>query len=106
MYNIKIGGKNMESEKEYKLLSKLEEGTILLQDTCDAIEMDLAGNSLRINPHTEHWLVQEVTSKGFVLYNLDTQRVRRISKEDMASHLWESKQYDIKPIFRISKERA
>ena len=93
-------------ERAEELASKIEEGTILLQDTCDEIHFDLAGNFEEINPHTEHWLVQEVTSKGFVLYNLDTQRVRRISKEDMASHLWESKQYDIKPIFRISEERA
>lgn len=93
-------------EKVEAMVRSLEEGTILLQDTCDEIHFDLAGNFEEINPHTEHWLVQEVTSKGFVLYNLDTQRVRRISKEDMASHLWESKQYDIKPIFRISEERA
>lgn len=93
-------------ERVEAMVRSLEEGTILLQDTCDEIHFDLAGNFEEINPHTEHWLVQEVTSKGFVLYNLDTQRVRRISKEDMASHLWESKQYDIKPIFRISEERA
>ena len=93
-------------ERVEAMVRSLEEGTILLQDTCDEIHFDLAGNFEEINPHTEHWLVQEVTSKGFVLYNLDTQRVRRISREDMASHLWESKQYDIKPIFRISEERA
>ena len=97
----------MKSEERAKeILSKIQEGTILLQDTCDEIHFDLVGNFEEINPHTEHWLVQEVTSKGFVLYNLDTQRVRRISKEDMVMHLWESKKNGIKPIFRISEEVA
>lgn len=93
-------------ERVEEMVRSLKEGTILLQETCDEIHFDLAGNFEEINPHTEHWLVQEVTSKGFVLYNLDTQRVRRISREDMASHLWSSKQYDIKPIFTISEEVA
>lgn len=93
-------------ERVEAMVRSLEEGTILLQDTCDEIHFDLAGNFEEINPHTEHWLVQEVTSKGFVLYNLDTQRVRRMSKEDMASYLAESKKYGIKPIFTISEEVA
>ena len=93
-------------ERLEEMVRSLEEGTILLQETSDEIHFDLAGNFEEINKHIEHWLVQEVTSKGFVLYNLDTQRVRRMSKDEMASHLWESKQYDIKPIFRISEEVA
>ena len=93
-------------ERAEEMVRSLEEGTILLQETSDEIHFDLAGNFEEINPHTEHWLVQEVTSKGFVLYNLDTQRVRRMDKQEMASHLWESKAYDIKPIFTISEERA
>ena len=92
--------------KEYNLLSKIEEGTILLQDTCDAIEMDLAGNSLRINPHTEHWLVQEINSKSYVLYNLDNQRNWRVPKEEMALYLYGNERFGLKAMLRISKEVA
>lgn len=92
--------------KEYKLLSRLEEGTILLQDTCDAIEMDLRGNSQRINPHTEHWLVQEINSKSYVLYNLDNQRSWRVPKEEMALYLYGNERFGLKAMLRISEEVA
>lgn len=92
--------------KEYKLLSRLEEGTILLQDTCDAIEMDLRGNSQRINPHTEHWLVQEINSKSYVLYNLDTQSTWRVPKEEMALYLYGNERFGLKAMLRISEEVA
>lgn len=96
----------MTTNRAEELASKIEEGTILLQRTSDAIELDLQGNSRAVNPHIEHWLVQEINSKNYVLYNLDTQRVWRIERERMASFLWESKAYGIKPMFTISEEVA
>ena len=61
----------------------INEGTVLIENTCDAIEMDLKGNSKRINPHKEHWLVQKVQKHGFTLYNLDTQRTRIVSRGEI-----------------------
>lgn len=83
---------------------KLAEGTILLQETCDEIHFDLQGNFEEVNPHTEHWLVKDVTTNSYVLYNLDTQRTRNVSKEEMQYALRGNKKYGIKPIFQISKE--
>lgn len=97
----------MNSAKRAEELAKtIEEGTILLQRTSDAIEMDLQGNTYEVNPHTEHWLVQEINSKSYVLYNLDTQRTWRVERDRMASYLWESKSLGIKPMFTISEEVA
>ena len=58
-------------------------GTVLLQNTCDEIAMDLDGNSRRINTHVEHWLVEDVRKEGFYLYNLDTKRKRVLSRGDL-----------------------
>lgn len=58
-------------------------GDVLIQRTCDAIETDLNGNSKEINPHNEHWLIEDMGSWGFKLYNLDTQRVRAFSRAEM-----------------------
>lgn len=93
-------------ERAIELTRRLEEGTILLQRTSDAIELDLQGNSRAVNPHIEHWLIQEISSKNYVLYNLDTQRVWKIEKDKMACYLLESKTFGIKPMFTISEEVA
>ena len=96
----------MTTNRAEELASKIEEGTILLQRTSDAIELDLQGNSRAVNPHIEHWLVQEINSKNYVLYNLGTQRVWKIEKDKMGCYLLENKRFGIKPMFTISEERA
>ena len=68
-------------EKYYPMI-----GDVLIQHTCDAIAMDLNGNSERINPHDEHWLIEDIRKEGFKLYNLDTQRKMILSREDM--NIW------------------
>lgn len=58
-------------------------GTILIENTCDAINLGFNGKSKRVNEHQEHWLVEEVRKEGFKLYNLDTQRKRIISRGEL-----------------------
>ena len=86
---------------------ELKEGMILEQQTSDAIELDLQGkiNNV-INPHIEHWLIEDITSTNYVLYNLDNQRKWKIKKEDMKYYLMGNKRYGIYPMFTISKEVA
>ena len=91
----------MEAEME-----KLKEGMVLEQDTCDEIQIDLYGNTRRINEHTEHWLIKDITANYYVLYDLDTQRTWRIKKEEMKYFLAENKKLNIRPMLRISKEVA
>ena len=79
-------------------------GTVLLQETSDAIEMDLNGNSKSINPHIEHWLVEDIKKEGFYLYNLDTQRKWVISRGQLNGMLYGNKY--VKPFFTISEEEA
>ena len=93
-------------ERVEAMVRSLEEGTILLQDTCDEIHFDLAGNFEEINPHTEHWLVQEINSKSYVLYNLDNQRSWRVPKEEMALYLYGNERFGLKAMLRISEEVA
>ena len=78
---------------------EIEEGMVLEQDTCDEIWLDLNGNSKRINPHTEHLLVKDVSKEYITLYNLDTQRTHKIKKDDM-------KYYIIGGIYKMSNEVA
>lgn len=52
-------------------------GSVLLYETCDAIELDLNGNSKRINPHIEHLLVIDIRKEGFYLHNLDKPNTKR-----------------------------
>lgn len=82
------------------------EGTVLLQETCDEIHLDLDGNAKRINPHDEHWLVQEVRKEGFKLYNLDTQRIWIVSRGELNAMLIGNEKYKIPPMLRISDEVA
>ena len=84
----------------------IKEGTILLQETSDAIEMDLEGNTKSINPHTEHWLVEDVRANTYKLYNLDTQRTWILEKDLLSGMLRGNKKYGIKPMFTISNETA
>lgn len=91
----------MEAEME-----KLKEGMVLEQDTCDEIHIDLYGNTRRINEHTEHWLIKDITTNYYVLYNLDNQRIWRIPKEDMPVYILENKKFGVNAMFRISKEVA
>lgn len=58
------------------------------------------------NPHTEHWLVQEINSKSYVLYNLDTQSTWRVPKEEMALYLYGNERFGLKAMLRISEEVA
>lgn len=85
-------------------MKELIEGMILEQDTSDSIEMDLNGNTKEVNPHVEHWLVKDVTSNQYILYNLDTQRTWKVKKSDMSLWLRGNKSFGIKPMFRVSKE--
>lgn len=62
-------------------------GCVLLENTCDAIEFDMKGNSKRVNPHIEHWLIEKVRKEGFYLYNLDNQRTRVMSRGDLNAFL-------------------
>ena len=89
-----------------KELEQLKEGMILEQDTCDEIHIDLYGNIRRINEHIEHWLIKDITANYYVLYNLDNQRIWRISKEDMPLYFLENKKVGLNAMFRISKEVA
>lgn len=78
---------------------KIEEGMVLEQETCDAVEIDLNGNQKDINRHTEHLLVKDVSKEYITLYNLDTQRTHKIKKDEM-------KYYIIGGIYKISNEVA
>lgn len=89
-----------------KELENIKEGTILEQETCDEILMDLHGNTQGVNEHIEHWLVKDETSNGYVLYNLDTQRTWKVKKNDMRLWLRGNKSFGIKPLFKVSKEIA
>ena len=82
------------------------EGTVLLQETSDEITFDLEGNTKAVNPHTEHWLVQEVRKEGFKLYNLDTQRTWIVSRGELNAMLRGNKKYGIPPMLTISDEVA
>ena len=83
---------------------ELEIGTILEHETCDSILMDLQGNTQDVNRHIEHWVVADITSKSYMLYNLDKNGTWRIPKEKMEIYLKGIKKYKIKPMFKISKE--
>lgn len=83
---------------------KLEIGMILEQETCDEILMDLKGNIQRVNPHIEHWVIEDITSKEYKLYNLDTQRTWKIKKIDMEYILYRGKY--VRPMLKISEEVA
>lgn len=87
-------------------MKEIKEGTILLQETCDAIEMDLEGNTQDINRHTEHWLVEDIRTNTIKLYNLDTQRTITYKKDELNGLLRGNKYYGIKPMFTISNDIA
>lgn len=87
-------------------MKEIKEGTILLQETCDEILIGLNGNTTEVNKHIEHWLVKDIKKNEFVLYNLDNQRIWKISKDKMQYYLFENKKYNIKAIFTISNEVA
>lgn len=87
-------------------MRKLEEGMILLQETCDSIEISLNGESRDIGYHIEHWLIQEITKNGYILYNLDKGRTWKVDKDKMEMYLWENKKMNIKPLLKLSEERA
>ena len=84
----------------------INEGTILLQKTSDEILMDLKGNTQEVNPHTEHWLVEDIKATTIKLYNLDTQRTWTIKKELLDGMLKGNKRFGIEPMFQISNEQA
>lgn len=84
----------------------MEIGTILLQNTCDSILIDINGKSERINQHIEHWTIENITSNYYYLYNLDNGKTWKIKKENMLNYIKENKKYNIKPLFTISTEKA
>lgn len=85
---------------------ELKEGVVLEQLTSDAIEMDLEGHTEDINPHIEHWLVKDITTNYYVLYNLEKGYNWKVKKENMGFFLKGNKKWDIKPLLTISKEVA
>ena len=87
-------------------MKEIEEGMILLQNTCNEIKIDMKGKATRINEHTEHWLIQEIKKDNVVLYNLDNQRTMKIERKTLINMLTGINKYNIKPMFTISNERA
>ena len=77
----------------------VEIGTVLEEETCDSIELWLDGKSKRNNVHTIHWVINDMGTWGFQLYNLDTQKTKRISRAEMNYYLHEG-------WYKISKEVA
>lgn len=84
----------------------LDIGTVLLHRTCDEIRIDLNGNTEGINEHMEHYVIEDITSKTYNLYNLDRGNTWRIEKEKMKYYLQGNPRYNIAPMFEISNEKA
>lgn len=85
---------------------KIEEGMVLLQNTCDEIKIGIRGELQRINEHIEHWLVKDIKTNSTTLYNLDTGKSMRVDNNTLCNMLKENKRLKIKPIFTISNEKA
>lgn len=87
-------------------MKELKEGMVLQQETCDEILISLDGVSRRVNVHFEYWLIKDINSKYYILYNLNNQKEWKIEKSKMWLYFAENKKHNIKPIFKISDEVA
>lgn len=85
---------------------KIEEGMVLLQNTCDEIKIGIRGELQRINEHIEHWLVKDIKTNSTTLYNLDTGRSMKVDNKTLYNMLKGNERLNIKPMFTISNERA
>lgn len=79
-------------------MKNLEEGMILIYHTCDGLN-GIGKYSTPINPHDEHYLVEEIKKDKVKLYNLDNRRIWNISKSDIAGFIYFKK-------MEISEERG
>lgn len=87
-------------------MRKIEEGTVLIQDTCDEIVFTINGEFKRINPHIEHWIVVDIKSNSYNLYNLDTGRDWKIEKRIFENMLLGNKRLGIEPVLIITDIKA
>lgn len=62
-------------------------GDVLIQDTCDAIDVALNGQTKAVNPHKEHWVIEDIKGDTYHLYNLDTQRTMKMSEKALYGHI-------------------